>query len=615
MFSVRGLFTACALLLAVLSPAQQPTVTKVEPPNWWSGMPSPQVQLMVYGANLSGVSAVSRSPQVRVLRTYRTPDPSYAFVDIEIAPDALEGFHLLTLFTAHDSISLRYPVLHRKSAGGRHRGFDGGDVIYLITPDRFADGDTSNDAVAGMTDRPNRASPNGRHGGDLRGIIDHLPYLADLGVTALWLNPVVENNMPQVSYHGYAATDLYRVDPRFGNNALYEEFVREAHRLGLKVIMDHVSNHIGIAHPWMKDLPSADWLNGSTANHLHAVYDLPPLTDIHSDSTERAGITSGWFVDQMPDLNQRNSFVARYLTQNAIWWIESTGIDGIREDTAPYVDPRYLADWSRAILEAYPAFSIVGEVWIGDPACVSPYQKGSPLSMPAGTGLTSLTDYPLYDAFTQVFGKNGSIKLIYDCLTRDHLYADPYALMTFLDNHDVKRIYSLTEGDSARALLALKILLTMRGIPEVYYGTEIGMMGGKGDGRIRSNFPGGFPGDSANAFTARGRSPRENALFQTVRRLLHLRKERPSLAYGRLVHIRPVEELYAYVRVLTDERTLVVVNNRGRKQHQSIAPLRRLLGGAGKLKNLMTGAVVDLETVTAIEVPGDEALIFEVVVD
>jgi glycosidase len=294
-------------------------------------------------------------------------------------------------------------------------------------------------------------------------MIDRLGYLADLGVTALWVTPLVENNMPQASYHGYAVTDFFRIDPRFGTNALYEEFVREAHRRGLKVIMDHVSNHVGLAHPWMKNLPSADWLNGSAANHQRATHSKVELTDIHGDSSFRASATLGWFADHMPDLNQHTSFVSRYLIQNTLWWIESTGIDGIREDTYPYADGRYLAEWARAILAEYPDFNIVGEVWVGDPAILATYQHGSPLARSFDTRLPALTDFALYDAFTTVFGARGSIRAIYDCLAKDHLYTDPSNLMIFVDNHDVRRILSVTQGDPRRALLALKILLTTRG--------------------------------------------------------------------------------------------------------------------------------------------------------
>jgi glycosidase len=600
-----------ALLAAVagLAHAQQMSISRVEPPNWWTGMKMNQIQLMITGENLSGITARSRSPQVRVTRVYRTPNPSYAFVDIEIAHDALEGFHLLTLYSGRDSIALSYPVLKRKPAPGRYRGFDPSDVVYLITPDRFADGDTTNDDAAGMSEERNPSNPSGRHGGDLKGIIDHLDYLGDLGIGALWLNPLVENNAPALSYHGYAATDFYRIDPRFGTNAQYEELVRQAHRRGLKVIMDHVSNHIGINHPWMKNLPSADWLNGSVANHQRTFHLKMELADIHSDSSVRLNTTQGWFADNMPDLNQRNSFVSRYLIENTLWWIESTGLDGIREDTYSYVDQRFLGDWADAISREFPSFTIVGEVWIGDPVFLATYQKESRLPVSMETGLTSVTDFALYDAFTQVFGAKNSVRLIFDCLSKDFLYPDPGNLLIFLDNHDVRRIMYVTQGDAKRTMLAIKMLLTLRGIPEILYGTELGMMGGREHGMIRSDFPGGFPGDSLDAFTAKGRTPKESEFFTTVRQLLHLRRERKSLSYGSMIHFPPVNEVYMYLRLLPGEKTLVLVNNRDDAQKVNISQVRGYCGSATAVKNLLTGATMDLRSGSDIDVPGNEALI------
>lgn len=609
--TVRHIVVAATLTLSsAVTPAQPMTVTRIDPPNWWTGMASSQVQLMVYGSNLTGINARSESPGLRVKRVYRTPDPSYAFIDIDITPAAFEGFHRLNLFNSSGSVPVNYPVLRRKRPA--HRGFDSGDVVYLITPDRFANGDTTNDSVEGMPDRKDRPSPLGRHGGDIRGMINRLDYLADLGVTALWSNPLIENNMPWASYHGYAATDLYRIDPRFGTNELYQEFVRQAHRRGLKVIMDHVSNHIGIAHPWMDDLPSADWLNGSVADHQRVINSKIELTDIHSDSSVRASTVLGWFSDTMPDLNQRNSFVARYLIQNTLWWIESTGIDGIREDTFPYADPRYLADWARAIFTEYPDFNVVGEVWIGEAAYLAPYQNGSPLGRSVRASLPSVTDFALYDAMTQVFGNKGSIHLLYDCLAKDHLYGDPYALLTFVDNHDVRRILQVTQGDTKRALLALKILLTTRGIPQILYGTEIGMVGGKEHGVIRGDFPGGFPGDSTDAFTPEGRSTAQNAYFGVVRQLIHLHRERRSVAFGRLMHYPPANEVYAYIRILDNEKTLIIVNNREESQRAGLAQFRDQLGGAKSLRNLLTGAVIDLSTALEVPIEGNDAAIFAV---
>ena len=609
----RAFLLTAALLAAApaFSPAQPMSVSRVEPPNWWTGMQMNQIQLMITGENLSGNTARSRSPQVRVTRVYRTPNPSYAFVDIEIARDALAGYHRITLYNGRDSLPLSYPVLRRTPDGGRYKGFDPSDVIYLIMPDRFANGDTTNDSAAGMTEEKNRANPSGRHGGDLKGVADHLDYLTDLGITALWLNPVLENNAPAFSYHGYAATDLYRVDPRLGSNEEYENLVRLAHQKGLKVIMDHVSNHIGIKHPWVRNLPSADWLNGSVANHQRELHWKMELQDIHGDSAIRANVTQGWFADIMPDLNQRNSFVSRYLIENTLWWIECTGIDGIREDTYSYADPRFLADWAAAITAEYPSFTIVGEVWIGDPVFLAAYQKESRLPQSMETGLYSVTDFALHDALLQMFGPHGSVRPVFECLSKDFLYPDPGSLLTFVDNHDLRRIAYATHGDARRTLMALKMLLTLRGIPEILYGTELGMPGGTDDGTIRADFPGGFPGDTRNAFTQKGRTPKEREIYTTLRQLLHIRKERRSLSFGSMIHFPPANEVYIYLRILQNEKTLVIVNNRSSAQTVGLAQVRGYFGDAKALKNLLTGTSTEA-SVGEIEVGGNDVVILGV---
>jgi glycosidase len=572
-----------------------------------------QIQLMVYGENLAGVSAQFHSPQVRVLRTFRAANPSYAFVNIEISPEALDGAYLLT-FTAHgDTVAINYPVLPRESRAGRYQGFSSDDVVYLIVPDRFANGDTTNDAVPGMLEGVRPDSAYGRHGGDLQGVIDHLDYLADLGVSTLWLTPLLENNAPGSSYHGYAATDLYRIDPRLGNNALYQELVSEAHKRGLKVIMDHVSNHIGLGHPWMRNLPLPGWINGSMGRHLRTSHYKLELMDPYSDSTVRENTMRGWFADYMPDLNQSNPFVSKYLIENTIWWIETTGIDGIREDTYPYADPHYLSDWAQEIEREYPEFTIVGEVWINDPVFLAPFQKGNCLSRSTDSHLPSLTDFALYDAFMQVFGNHGSIRLIHDCLAKDFLYPDPFALLTFVDNHDVRRIMNIVQEDQRRARLALTMLLTLRGIPEMLYGTELGLSGGRDHGTIRCDFPGGFPPDRRDAFTPQGRTAGENAFFNWTRQLLHLRKNHPALSRGRLIDFPPVNEVYTYFRVAAGDRLMIAVNARDERQQISLLPFRHPLGDARALRDLDTGQLVDLSKTSDIDLDGVAARIFQIV--
>jgi neopullulanase len=592
--------------------AQAPVVGRVDPPNWWVGMKTHQIQLMLTGENLGGMTARSESPQIQVNRVWRAASPSYAFIDIDVDANALEGYHRIVLSRGKDTTILQYPLLRRKQPDGLYRGFDATDVIYLITPDRFANGDPKNDTAPGFADTVNRKNPDARHGGDLRGIINHLDYLSDLGVSALWVNPLVENNMSSYSYHGYSATDLYRIDPRYGTADLYRDFVREAHRRGLKVILDHVSNHLGSRHPWLETPPFADWFNGTKANHIKAYHGKIELSDIHGDSLARINAVQGWFVDEMPDLNQRNAFVARYLIQNTLWWIETSGIDGIREDTAPYVERKYLSDWGRVIQEEYPYFSLVGEVWIGNPVFVAPWQQGSPLDRDGLSRLGSVTDFALYDAFTDFLtGKKGA-RAFYDVISQDHLYGDPNALLTFVDNHDVKRALFRAQGRKDKVLMALTVLLTTRGIPCLYYGTEAGMMGGEDHGLIRGDFPGGFAGDSLNAFTAQGRSRREAEMFAAVKQLIHLRRSRQSLMSGTLTHLPPVNEVYAYTRTLADEKTLVLVNNRATPRKQSIYALRSLIGGASRLRDLLTGSVTDLKGRADITLPGATASIFAV---
>ena len=593
--------------------AAEPKVTKFEPPNWWRGMKTNRIQLMVYGEDLAGAEARSSSRFVKVIRTIPVDNPDYAFVEIEISPKTPPGSYHLTLTTPGGSVDLSYPIRKRALAGKRYQGFDQRDVLYLITPDRFADGDTTNDTVEGMREGMNRDNPLGRHGGDIQGIIDHLDYLNNLGVTALWINPLVENDNDRSSYHGYATTDLYRIDPRFGTNQLYDRLVTIAHRKGLKIILDHVNNHISINHPWIRDLPTPDWINGTVLDHQKTSHEKPSLTDTHTDSTIKQITTRGWFAENMPDLNQNNLLVSQYLIQNTIWWIESSGIDGIREDTYPYCSQRFLSVWARTIIDEYPRFNIVGEVWVGDPAFLAPYQKGSPFPKAFDTNLPSITDFALMDAFVQVFGGHAGIKVIHDCLAQDFLYADPTRLVTFVDNHDVRRIMYVTEGNVKRTKLALAILLTARGIPELYYGTEIGMMGGKDHGTIRSEFRGGFPGDQNNAFTTDGRTTQENDIFTFVRELLHIRKSHPALATGDFIHYPPVNEAYVYVRTKGKEKILVAVNNKGEQQSISLANVRPRLGKAKSLKNLFNGALTRLTETPAVEVEGWTACVYEVV--
>ena len=605
---------AFSFLMAITTSLAQPiAVTRVDPPHWWTHMQRHEVQLMVYGNNLGRISARSGSDALRVLRSVAVDNPSYAFVEIDIPPGTPAGTYPLVLVNTSDSIVINYPVLTREHSTSRFKGFTSADAIYLITPDRFANGDTTNDVSPSMLEQTDRSNPVGRHGGDIQGIIDHLDYLNDLGVTALWVNPLVENNTPRLSYHGYSATDHYMIDPRFGTNHLYQTFVNEAHRRGLRVIMDHVNNHISINHPWIKNLPTPDWLNGTVADHQISRHYNMQVNDIHADTMARVNAEHAWFNDGMPDLNQRNPLVATYLIQNTLWWIESTGIDGIREDTYAYSNPEFLSDWAAAILREYPSFNIVGEVWISDPAFLAPFQHDSYFPRQRDSNLPTVTDFGLLEGFTQVFGGRASIQTLYSCLAKDFLFPNANNLVTFLDNHDTRRIMFLTDGDMKRTQLALTILLTTRGIPQILYGTEVGMAGGEDHGSIRSDFPGGFPGDTVDAFAETGRTPAAREMFRYTRTLLQLRKEHPALTRGTLVHYPPVDEAYIYFRETAGETILVVVNNNKTARRVSLRSQRSKLPKGIDLHNLLTGAVLPSAAAQEIDVPGSSALIFQLV--
>lgn len=571
--------------------AQKIEVDKIEPPNWWVGMKQNKIQLMLYGNNLTGFSAQSFGG-IKIDGIHSAENSSYAFIDIEIIDSISAGDYKIILIKDEQNLEINYPLLERSKSQHKQQGFDAADVVYLITPDRFVNGDTTNDIIPGMINEYDLANPYGRHGGDIQGIIDKLDYLSDLGVTVLWINPLVENNT-KTSYHGYAATDLYNIDPRFGTNELYKNLVDEAHNKNLKIIFDHVNNHISLNHPWLKNLPMKDWLNGTKENYILANHNKISISDIHSDSTIQYDNIVGWFVDTMPDLNQKNPYVSKYLIQNTIWWIEYSGMDGIREDTYPYSDQKYLSVWAKEIFNEYPNFNIVGEIWIEDPIFTSYYQKDSFTKKDFNTNLPSITDFTFNKALINLLSGTGKIKDIYECLAKDFIYPNPQNLLTFLDNHDMQRVMYYSSGDLAKVKLALTLLLTSRGIPQIYYGTEIGMKGGEDHGRIREDFPGGFPNnknDKRNAFTYGGRTEFENNVFNFTKELLHLRKKSKAFTYGKLIHFLPEDEVYIYFRIHENEKFMIILNNNNNNssKHLNLKTKKDILKNTIELLDIST---------------------------
>ena len=519
-----------------------------------------KIQLMVYGKNIAESDVKSYSGHVKISGVTKTSNPDYLFVNIlidSVKPGTTNPDAVLRFSEAGYDTVITFPLLTRKTEPNARQGFDIDDVIYLIFADRFVNGCTANDSLENNYEEFAFGDLNGRHGGDISGIIKALDYLKHLGVTALWITPLLENNM-WMSYHGYAATDLYKIDPRFGNNKLYKSLVDSAHGKGLKIIMDHVSNHIGINHPWVENPPSGNWFNGTPGNHLPAHHDKVAFIDTHGDSLTYYKTEKGWFTDYMPDLNQSNPLVANYLVQNTIWWIEFSGIDGIREDTYSYSDQKYLSDWAKAILTEYPEFNIVGEIWKGDPAFLAKYQRNSIFPRQFDSNLPAVFDFALADAIRDFLSGKSGFRKIYETIAKDFVYSDPQNLVTFIDNHDIDRALYLTGGNVDKVKIGLALIFTTRGIPQILYGTELGMNGGGHHGKIRASFPLEF--NDGSDINQQINSNGGVELYGFVRKILELRKKYPSLRKGELIHYPPEENVYVYKKIMNDEKILIILN-------------------------------------------------------
>ena len=566
---------SCALILSVnllafgsRALASTPVVEKVEPPNWWLGQSLNPVRLLVRGRDLSGAQVQISDRDIQVGNVRSNSSGTYLFVDVTIQPGARPGSHPLKIITAGGAATAPFEVLEPLDSNGRFQGFSPDDVIYLIMPDRFADGDRANDDPAvskGMYDRKNSRF---YHGGDFQGIIDQLSYLKDLGVTALWLNPWYENvnhlnrsdpNGPFTDYHGYGAVDFYGVEEHFGDLTGLKKLVDAAHRAGIKIIQDQVPNHSGPAHPWVTNLPTPTWFNGTLEKHLNNTWQTASLTSPDGSPAQRKATLEGWFLNILPDLNQNDPDCARYLIQNSLWWVGVSGLDGIRLDTLPYVPRSFWRDWRAAVRDQYPKLTVVGEMYDGDPRKVAFFQGGQARFDGVDSRIESLFDFPLYYAIRETFAQGRSMAGLTNRLEQDSLYVEPGMLVTFLGLHDVERFMNLPRTDAAGLKLAFTFLLTTRGIPMIYYGDEIGMRGG-GDPDNRRDFPGGFPGDSHNAFNAASRTPEEQSIFEHVRNVLHLRAEFEPLRRGRLVNLAVSDKTYAFARLSTAGTALVLLN-------------------------------------------------------
>lgn len=605
-------------MVQVFQANAQVKINRIDPTDWYVGMKDPTLQLMVYGQGIRGAEVTTDYPGAKIDSLVRLDSPNYLLIYLNL--DGAKAGQLPLNFTLNGKKKkVGYTLKDREMSGEQRMGFTNRDVLYMLMPDRFANGNTKNDAFKTMQDAVcDRQAPSLRHGGDLEGIRQHLDYFNELGVTALWLTPVLENDRPAdnnkySTYHGYATTDYYRVDPRFGTNADYRNLVAEAHQKGLKVVMDMIFNHCGDYHPWNKDMPSANWFNHPHYG-LQTSYKLTPVLDPYASKIDKAETVDGWFVSSMPDLNQRNPHVMTYLIQNSKWWIETVGIDGIRMDTYPYADREAMAQWMKALDTEYPNFNTVGETWVTEPAYTAAWQKDSKLSE-TNSYLKTVMDFAFFDRINMAKNEDTDdwwkgMNRIYNVLCYDYLYENPRSVMAFIDNHDTDRF--LGDGQDTDALKqALALLLTIDRIPQLYYGTEILMNGTKAvtDGNVRKDFPGGFPGDAHNAFTAAGRSAEQNAMFEWLSRLLHWRQTSDVIAQGTQVQFIPWQGVYVIARQHQGRTVLTVINGKKAEATMAVKRYAEVIGHATTATDIPTGATVDLTK--DVTLPGRCALVLE----
>lgn len=617
---MRKFLLSLSFIMTALGMNAAVKIDRVEPTDWYVGMKDPSLQLMVYGEGIREAQVSTDYPGVRVDSLVRLDSPNYLLVYLDLS-GAQPGEMKLRFTMGKSKKEVSYRLKARAMAGEERKGFSNADVLYMLMPDRFAQGKDHKAQVKGMNPYvEDRSKPSLRHGGDLQGIRDHLDYFTQLGVTALWLTPVLENNSPDgkdgsSTYHGYATTNYYRVDPRFGTNEDYRELIADAHAKGLKVVMDMIFNHCGFEHPWVKDLPSRDWLNvpewlsgkeEDKAKYLQTSYKLTPVLDPYAAEVDKRETVDGWFVPTMPDLNQRNPHVIKYLIQNSVWWIETVGIDGIRMDTYPYADREAMALWMKTLEREYPNFNTVGETWVTEPAYTAAWQKDSKLSS-INSYLKTVMDFAFYDRVNMAAREETDdwwqgMNRVYNTLCYDYLYANPSSVLAFIENHDTDRF--LRNGTDTLALKqALALLLTINRTPQLYYGTEILMNGTKEvtDGNVRKDFPGGFPGDKANCFTAEGRTRAQNDMFNWLSRLLHWRQGNEAIINGKQVQFTPRKGVYVIARQAKGQNVLTVVNGTSEPTQMEVKRYAEIIGQATEATDILTGRKVALDKDVALQ--------------
>ncbi|GGE95420.1 Glycosidase [Chishuiella changwenlii] len=608
-----------ATLLSSFAFAQ---IQKVEPMFWWKGMKNPEIQILVYGKDISKYN-VELSDNIKIKDIQKTENPNYVFVTVNTNEVNKSSFKINIKKKNKIVDSYTYELKNRETNSANRNSFTSKDIVYLIMPDRFANGDESNDSKKELTDKANRQVPDGRHGGDLRGIINNINYIQDLGATAVWLTPVNEDNQKQHSYHGYAQTDLYKIDARYGTNEEYRELSRELNKRGMMLIQDYVTNHWGSLHWLIQDLPAADWIHqfpdGGEKGFKRSNYRTTAQFDSNVSEIDKKEALDGWFDSTMPDMNQANPLVLKYLTQNAIWWIEYAELGGMRVDTYPYNDKEGMAKWVKAITDEYPKFNVVGEAWMHSPAHISYWQKDSKIAEidNYNSYLPSVMDFPLYNAIPKAVSEEeswdkGMIR-IYDNFTNDFLYPNVNNMFVFMENHDTERFNEITNGNVNEYKLGLALISTVRGIPQVYYGTEIGMRGdkSKGDAAIRQDFPGGWKADKQNAFTDNGRTAEQKQFHDFTAKLFNWRKNKEVIHSGKTKHFIPQNNVYVYFRYNDNESVMVIINANPEKQTIKLNRFAEALNGFTSGKDIISDKNLSISQSGEVTIEGKTSMIIE----
>lgn len=597
-------FTACCLALALGSSAQIPALERVEPMFWWVGMHNPNLQLIVHGNNIAARKVELNYPGVKLVAVHKVENPNYLFLDLRIFSGTTPGtFPIKFIKAGEKPLTYSYALKAREHSPGRVQGVTTKDLMYLIMPDRFSNGDKANDSFSNMREQGiQRDSMFGRHGGDLQGIMNHLDYLKDLGVTAIWLTPAVENDEPAASYHGYAVTDHYKIDARYGTNELYKKFVEKCHSMGMKVVMDLVHNHAGTEGYTIQDMPMKSWVH-QWPKYTRSNFKYEAVMDPHASAADRKQMLDGWFDRRMADMNQNNPYLQNFLTQNHIWWIEYAGVDGLRLDTYPYNDPAYMAKWAVDVKAEFPHMTIFGEVLTPLPFTQAYFTQGNTVNRGFDTHLPAVTDAAvkeaIYEALNGNDGWDSGVTHLYDILAQDFLYQDVTRNTIFLDNHDMSRVLSVVGEDINKYKSAMAMLMTLRGVPQMYYGDEILMKNlSNPDGLVREDFPGGWDGDKKNKFTAGGRNEKENDAFNYVKKLANYRKNTIALQTGKMMQYLPENGIYVYFRYDDKKTVMVIYNSADKEQTTATDRYYERIKGVKNAKNIVTGENQGLSKLT-----------------